>query len=407
MEKQVKSNRCVILAVLLLVISICVSFTGCTVNPDVSGPTGESVAIGIPNTTSEDQNLEETHSVTVPDKSESTLPETETVPAETTHVHSYSSKVTAPSCTLGGYNTFTCGCGDTYAADHTSAVGHSYSEKITVATCTEMGYTTYTCSVCGNSYTENKTNATGHNWGSWTVIKESTATADGREQRICKTCNKTESRSIEKLVYESFTGSIGNYNAHNLAYTDWKGDTEQAAFIEVYTIGKRDKALSDLAAQFEKVYGFAPSLGDKYRCTTSCNKLGTYMVEGYSEPQTVYHYTITDKTYIYITNEMYKVYVQRCADGSVWVGYCIYGTMDTLGTERNKANVKALDKEMYTTFEELIGLSRSEMNAYKEQLELKIGYISEAGTVRSVHSDTPVQVLYIYCRGFAYSDNNS
>ena len=62
---------------------------------------------------------------------------------------------------------------------------------------------------------------------------------------------------------------------------------------------------------------------------------------------------------------------------------------------------------MYTTFEELIVLSRSEMNAYKEQLELKIGYISEAGTVRSVHSDTPVQVLYIYCRGFAYSDNNS
>lgn len=131
------------------------------------------------------------------------------------------------------------------------------------------------------------------------------------------------------------------------------------------------------------------------------------MVEGYSEPQTVYHYTITDKTYIYITNEMYKVYVQQCADGSVWVGYCIYGTMDTLGSERNKANVKALDKEMYATFEDLIGLSRSEMNAYKEQLELKIGYISEAGTVRSVHSDAPVKVLYIYCRGFAYGDNNS
>ena len=406
MEKQVKSNRCVMLAVLLLVISICVSLAGCSVTPGISNPTGESVAIEIPITTSEDQKLEETHSVTATDKSESTPPETETVPTETSHAHGYSTKVTAPSCIAGGYTTFTCSCGDTYTADHTDAVGHNYGEKVTAATCTEMGYTTYTCSVCGNSYTGNKTNSMGHSWGTWTVTKESTTTAEGQEQRICKTCDKTESCSIEKLAYESFTGSIGNYNAHNLAYTDWKGDTEQAAFIEVYTIGKSDKALSDLAAQFEKVYGFAPSLGDKYRCTSSSNKLGTYMVEGYSEPQTVYHYTITDKTYIYITNEMYKVYVQQCADGSVWVGYCIYGTMDTLGTERNKANVKALDKEMYATFEELIGLSRSDMNAYKEQLELKIGYISEAGTVRSIHSDVPVQVLYIYCRGFAYGDNN-
>ena len=370
MEKQMKPNRRDMLVVLLLVISICISLAGCTVTQDVFDPTSESITIEIPNTTSENQIPAETNSATVPDNSESTPARTETAPTETAHVHNYSSKVS-------------------------------------VATCTETGYTTYTCSACGNSYTGNKTNSTGHSWGSWTVTKEPTTTAKGQEQRICKTCDKAESRSVEKLAYESFTGSIGNYNAHNLAYIDWKGDEEQAAFIEVYTIGKSDKTLSDLAAQFEKVYGFAPSLGDKYRCTTSCNKLGTYMVEGYSEPQTVYYYTITDKTYIYITNEMYKVYVQQCADGSVWVGYCIYGTMDTLGTERNKANVKALDKEMYATFEELIGLSRSEMNAYKEQLELKIGYVSEAGTVRSAHSDAPVQVLYIYCRGFAYGDNNS
>lgn len=407
MEKQINYSWYASFVVSLLIVSICVSLVGCTATKDVSDPTGESITIENPNTTSENKVPEETNSVTMPSTSESTPYQTETAPTETTHVHSYSSKVTAPSCTVGGYTTFTCGCGDTYTADHTSAVGHSYNEKVTAATCTEIGYTTYTCSICSNSYTENKTNATGHNWGNWTVAKEPTTTVKGQEQRICKTCDITESRSIEKLAYKSFTGSIGNYNAHNLAYIDWKGDTEQAAFIEVYTIGKSDKALSDLAAQFEKVYGFAPSLGDKYRCTTSCNKLGTYMVEGYSEPQTVYHYTITDKTYIYITNEMYKVYVQQCADGSVWVGYCIYGTMDTLGSERNKANVKALDKEMYATFEELIGLSRSEMNAYKERLELKIGYISEAGTVRSVHSDAPVQVLYIYCRGFAYGDNNS
>ena len=130
------------------------------------------------------------------------------------------------------------------------------------------------------------------------------------------------------------------------------------------------------------------------------------MVDGYSEPQSVYHYSITDKTYIYITNPMYEVYTQQCADGSVWVGYCIYASMDTIGEERGKAEVQALDQEMYATFEELIGLSRSEMNNYKDELDLRIGYISEAGTVRSVHSDKPVQVLYIYCRGFAHNDGD-
>lgn len=345
--------------------------------------------------------------MTTPNTEETVPPATEIVTTEPNHIHKYTSKITNPSCTESGYTTYTCSCSDTYTADQTNATGHNYSKKVTAPSCTDKGYTTYTCSVCGDSYTGNKTNAAGHSWGSWKVTKEPTTTAEGTEQRTCKSCGKTDSRSVAKLleetnpVYETFSGTIGSYNAHNLAYKDWKGDIEQAAFIEVYSLTKADKVLEDLAAEFEKVYSFAPSLGDKYRCTSSCEKVGTYMVNGYSEPQTVYHYTITDKTYIYITNEMYKVYVQQCDDGSVWVGYCIYATMDTVGTERNKPEVRKLDQEMYATFEDLIGLSRSEMNSYKEELELKIGYISEAGTVRSVHSDGLVNVLYIYCRGFA------
>lgn len=406
MKKQMNTRRCVIFEILLLIVSICVSLAGCTIAQVASDSTNESIAIEIPGTTSEDQIPEETNSVTVPGKSESALTKAETDSIETIHVHNYSSKVTASSCTVGGYTTFTCSCGDTYTADLSDAVGHNYSEKITVATCAEMGYTTYTCSVCGNSYTGNKTNSSGHSWDSWTVTEEPTTATDGKESRTCKICGTTDSRSIEKLRYESFVGAIDAYNAHNLAYTDWKGDPQQAAFIEVYTTEKSDEVLSDLASEFEKIYGFAPSLGNKYRCTTACNNLGIYIVDGYTEPQAVYHYTITDKTYIYITNDMYKVYVQQRTDGSVWVGYCIYATMDTVDTERCKPEVQALDQKMYATFEELIGLSRSKMNAYKEELDLKIGYISGAGTVRSIHSNVPVQVLYIYCRGFVFNDNN-
>lgn len=281
---------------------------------------------------------------------------------------------------------------------------HEYHSSVVLPTCTAGGYTDYTCSTCGDSYTGNKTNASGHIWGSWETTKEPTIAAEGAEKHTCKKCGKIEFRSIDKLptpTYETFTGSIGVYNAHNLPYTDWNGDTAQAAFIEVYTVEKSDSVLDALATEFEKAYRFAPSLGDKYRCTSVCEKVGTYMVDGYSEPQTIYHYTITDKTYIYITNDMYKVYVQQCDDGSVWVGYCIYATMDTVDTEQNKPEVRALDQEMYDTFEEIIGVSQNEMDAYKEVLELKVGYISVAGTVRSVHADGLVDVLYIYCKGFS------
>lgn len=401
-----------VLAAILLIACLCISMVGCADIQDTTKPTDESVLIESSGDATGTQIPEETDTATEPDMEVTAPSETETTPSETAHIHSYTSKVTVPTCTEGGYTTFACTCGDTYTAEQTDPIGHNYASKVKAATCTEKGYTTYTCFVCGDSYTGNKTSATGHNWGSWKVTKEPTATSEGTEQRTCNNCGKTDTRTIDKLpeetepAYETFSGTIGSYNAHNLAYTDWKGDTEQAAYIEIYTVEKNDEVLNDLAAEFEKVYGFAPSLGDKYRCTSSCEKMGTYMVDGYDEPQTVYHYSITDKTYIYITNQMYEVYVQEAADGSVWVGYCIYATMDTIGAERNKAEVQALDQEMYATFAELIGVDQDELYLYKEELDLKIGYISEAGTVRSSQANGLVQVLYIYCRGVPLNSNS-
>lgn len=70
----------------------------------------------------------------------------------TSHIHSYSSVVTAPTCTEKGYTTYTCACGDTYTADETPATEHVYSE----ATCTKAP----TCSTCGAT----NGSASGHNW---------------------------------------------------------------------------------------------------------------------------------------------------------------------------------------------------------------------------------------------------
>ena len=46
------------------------------------------------------------------------------------HTHNYGETVTAPTCTVDGYTTHTCACGDSYVDSPVSATGHSFTEKI-------------------------------------------------------------------------------------------------------------------------------------------------------------------------------------------------------------------------------------------------------------------------------------
>jgi len=72
------------------------------------------------------------------------------------HVHSYNiAVITAPSCTEGGYTTFTCSeCGNSYVGDKTSATGHNEVVDAAVApTETESGLTEGKhCSACGEVF---------------------------------------------------------------------------------------------------------------------------------------------------------------------------------------------------------------------------------------------------------------
>ena len=45
---------------------------------------------------------------------------------EQPHEHQYEAVVTAPTCTEGGYTTYTCECGESYIADETEALGHDF-----------------------------------------------------------------------------------------------------------------------------------------------------------------------------------------------------------------------------------------------------------------------------------------
>ncbi|MCM1544766.1 MAG: hypothetical protein NC110_05640, partial [Ruminococcus sp.] len=65
--------------------------------------------------------------------------------------HTYTTVVTAPTCTEQGYTTYTCACGDTYIADYVDANGHTeVTDEAVAPTCTEAGKTEGRhCSVCG------------------------------------------------------------------------------------------------------------------------------------------------------------------------------------------------------------------------------------------------------------------
>lgn len=114
------------------------------------------------------------------------------------HVHSYTEKVVAPTCTTDGYTLYSCSCGVSYTENEIPAQGHSYVSTVTAPTCTAQGYTRHSCA-CGASYTDSYTDPTGHGWGEWKTVKEPTTEAEGTQERSCKNCGATEQKSIAKL----------------------------------------------------------------------------------------------------------------------------------------------------------------------------------------------------------------
>ena len=76
------------------------------------------------------------------------------------------------------------------------ALGHDYHGVVTAPTCTNGGYTTYTCSRCKDSYKANYTEALGHSWSQpsyeWNA-DYSAVTA----RRTCTRCEYVESENVK------------------------------------------------------------------------------------------------------------------------------------------------------------------------------------------------------------------
>ena len=104
----------------------------------------------------------------------------------------------APTCESSGAYYYQClSCGHGYE-EYPAALGHSYTAKVTEPTCTEQGYTTNTCGNCGNSYIDNYVDSLGH--------------ADADKNYRCDSCNKLMQDAQLAKVSVSLKGNIAvNY----------------------------------------------------------------------------------------------------------------------------------------------------------------------------------------------------
>ena len=154
----------------------------------------------------------------------------------------------AATCTEAGYEAYyrcaDCGqlCSDADGNNEISqpvvvaALGHNYVPAVTAPTCTAGGYTTYTCSRCTDSYVAEHTDALGHN-PAWEVTAGATLTATGSEAQNCSRCGTGfATRTVQNFTLqfpntEDYLYRVGN--ANNVKLGSLFGNESGAAISNV------------------------------------------------------------------------------------------------------------------------------------------------------------------------------
>lgn len=107
--------------------------------------------------------------------------------------HSYTVKVTAPTCTAQGYTTHTCACGDSYKDTYTNPLGHDMQEVADSAkepTCTEAGKEAdKACSRCDFIEEGATIDAKGHTEVEIPAVDETCTTAGSTAGTKCSVCD--------------------------------------------------------------------------------------------------------------------------------------------------------------------------------------------------------------------------
>lgn len=120
------------------------------------------------------------------------------------HTHDYKADVTPPSCTEGGYTTYTCTlCGHSYRDTYTPALGHSLGPAVCKQepTCTDPGLQERACIRCGHSQPETIA-PLGHAYDQGIVAQEPTCTSPGTTVYTCTRCGIRETQAISPLPHQ-------------------------------------------------------------------------------------------------------------------------------------------------------------------------------------------------------------
>ncbi len=90
---------------------------------------------------------------------------------EPVHVHSYSSRTVAPTCTAGGYTLFYCACGESYTSQYVSAKGHAAGGwfEYLAPTCSAEGEMRRCCTACGAVVEKLAVSKSDHEYAATTV----------------------------------------------------------------------------------------------------------------------------------------------------------------------------------------------------------------------------------------------
>lgn len=136
--------------------------------------------------------------------------------------HEYTSEVTAPTCTTGGYTTHTCNCGHSYT-DSEVAAGHTIEQVAAQAkTCTQEGWDAYEyCTKC--DYTTKAVIPAGHTL-TQVEAKAATCTEIGWEAyEKCSQCDYTTYKEIPDTGHKN-TETI-NASTATCGKAGYTGDT--------------------------------------------------------------------------------------------------------------------------------------------------------------------------------------
>ena len=149
---------------------------------------------------------------------------------------------------------------------------HSYTSIVTAPTCTEKGYTTHTCA-CGDSYVDSYTDALGHSYGTWKQTKAPTCTEKGMETRTCTRCNASETRDITSLGHAivRHAAKAATCTEKGWAAYDTCSRCDYSTYKEIAATGHHHNAVVT-----------APTCTAKGYTTHTCNTCGNSYKDSYT-----------------------------------------------------------------------------------------------------------------------------